>query len=181
VYNKSLFCPPYVTHLKRTALPPSFTWPSPLHFLFPAWWQRVWDLHNRSRVRVMACISCKSLGQSGFYSLTWAHKVHFLRVEVTSNPKKNPHCISFNFWTFSLGFSRFSSDPLLSFTTTAIKKTKEKKLTLIIPLIGQIIHFQAISPMTSVPWGNEHYWAVSMFCLYLDHVVLFILLCFNTV
>jgi hypothetical protein len=42
-----------------------------------AWWQRVWDLHSRSRVRVRACTSCKSLGQPEFYFLTWAHKVRF--------------------------------------------------------------------------------------------------------
>jgi hypothetical protein len=35
-----------------------------------AWWQMIWDLHSRSRVRVRTCISCKSLGQPGFYSLT---------------------------------------------------------------------------------------------------------------
>jgi len=42
-----------------------------------AWQQRVWDLHSRSRVRVRACTSCKSLGQPRFYSLIWAHKVRF--------------------------------------------------------------------------------------------------------
>jgi len=44
-----------------------------------AWWQRVWDLHSRSRVRVKTCTSCKSLGQPGFYSLTWTHKIYFSR------------------------------------------------------------------------------------------------------
>jgi len=53
-----------------------------------AWWQRAWDLHSRSRVRVRACTSCKSLGQLGFYSLTWAHKVRFSGGGVSSNPKK---------------------------------------------------------------------------------------------
>jgi hypothetical protein len=57
-----------------------------------AWWQRVWDLHSRSRVRVRACISCKSLGQPGFYSITWAHKVRFPGSEVFSNPKKKKCC-----------------------------------------------------------------------------------------
>ena len=27
-----------------------------------AWWQRAWDLHNRSRVRVRVCTPCKRLG-----------------------------------------------------------------------------------------------------------------------
>ena len=40
-----------------------------------------------ARVRVRVCTSCKSLGQSGFYSLTWAHKVRFPGGEVSSNPK----------------------------------------------------------------------------------------------
>ena len=40
-----------------------------------------------ARVRVRVCTSCKSLGQSGFYSLTWAHKVRFRGGEVSSNPK----------------------------------------------------------------------------------------------
>ena len=53
-----------------------------------AWWQRVWDLHSRSRVRVRACTSCKILGQPVFYSLTWAHKVRFPGSVVSSNPKK---------------------------------------------------------------------------------------------
>jgi hypothetical protein len=39
------------------------------------------------------CTSCKSLGQPGFYSLTWAHKVRFPRGEVSSNPKKKNYCI----------------------------------------------------------------------------------------
>ena len=52
------------------------------------WWQRVWNLHSRSRVRVSACISCKRLGQPGFYSLTWAHKVRFPGGGVSSNLKK---------------------------------------------------------------------------------------------
>jgi hypothetical protein len=34
------------------------------------------------------CTSCKSLEQPGFYSLTWAHKVRFPGVGVSSNPKK---------------------------------------------------------------------------------------------
>ena len=42
----------------------------------------------RSRVRVRACTSCKSLGQLGFYSLTWIHKMRFPGGEVFSNPKK---------------------------------------------------------------------------------------------
>jgi hypothetical protein len=45
-------------------------------------------MHNRSRVRVRACTSCKSLGQPGFYSLTWAHKVRFSGGGVSSNSKK---------------------------------------------------------------------------------------------
>ena len=52
-----------------------------------AWWQRVWDLHSRSRVRVRACTSCKSLGQPGFYSLIWAHKVRFPEGGVFLNKK----------------------------------------------------------------------------------------------
>ena len=44
--------------------------------------------HSRFRVRVRACTSCKSLGQSGFYSLIWAHKVHFLGVEFSPIQKK---------------------------------------------------------------------------------------------
>jgi len=50
--------------------------------------QRAGDLHSRSRVRVKACTSCKSLEQPEFYSLTWAHKVRFLEGEVSLNPKK---------------------------------------------------------------------------------------------
>jgi len=61
-----------------------------------AWWQRVWDLHSRSRVRVRACISCKSLGQPGFYSLTWAHKVLFPGGEVSLNPKKKIRVINYS-------------------------------------------------------------------------------------
>jgi hypothetical protein len=53
-----------------------------------AWWQRAWDLYNRSRVWVMTCTSCKSLGQPGLYSLIWAHKIRFPGGEVSSNPKK---------------------------------------------------------------------------------------------
>jgi len=53
-----------------------------------ACWQRAWDLHSRSQVRVRACTCCKSLGQPGFYSLTWAHKVRFPGGGVSSNPKK---------------------------------------------------------------------------------------------
>jgi hypothetical protein len=53
-----------------------------------AWWQKAWDLHSRSRVRVRACTSCKSLGQPGFYSLIWAHKMRFPEGGVSSNPKK---------------------------------------------------------------------------------------------
>jgi hypothetical protein len=53
-----------------------------------AWWQRAWDLHSRSRVRVRTYTSCKSLGQLGFYSLTWTHKIHFPESEVSSNSKK---------------------------------------------------------------------------------------------
>jgi len=53
-----------------------------------AWWQRAWDLHSRSRVRVKACTSCKNLGQPGFYSLTWAHKLRFSEIGVSSNKKK---------------------------------------------------------------------------------------------
>ena len=49
--------------------------------------QRAGDLHSRSRVRVKACISYKSLEQSEFYSLTWAHKIRFLEGEVSLNPK----------------------------------------------------------------------------------------------
>jgi len=52
------------------------------------WWQRAWNLHSRSRVRVRACTSYKSLGQPGFYSLIWAYKVRFLGDRVSSNPKK---------------------------------------------------------------------------------------------
>ena len=52
------------------------------------WWKRSWDLYNRSRVWISTCTSCKSLGQSGFYSLTWAYKVRFLKGEVSSNSKK---------------------------------------------------------------------------------------------
>jgi hypothetical protein len=52
------------------------------------WWQRAWDLHSRSWVRVRACTSCKSLRQPGFYSLTWVHKVCFSGGGVFSNPKK---------------------------------------------------------------------------------------------
>jgi len=52
------------------------------------WWQRAWDLHSRSWVRVRACTSCKSLGQPRFYSLTWAHKVRFPGGGVSSNLKK---------------------------------------------------------------------------------------------
>jgi hypothetical protein len=53
-----------------------------------AWWQRTWDLHSRSRVRVRACTSCKSLEQPGFYLLIWAHKMRFPEGGVSSNPKK---------------------------------------------------------------------------------------------
>jgi len=53
-----------------------------------AWWQRAWDLHSRSRVRVRTYTSCKSLGQLEFYSLTWTHKIYFPEGEVSSNPKK---------------------------------------------------------------------------------------------
>jgi hypothetical protein len=53
-----------------------------------AWWQRAWDLYNKSRVLVMTCISCKSLGQPGLYSLIWAHKIRFPGGGVSSNPKK---------------------------------------------------------------------------------------------
>jgi len=53
-----------------------------------AWWQRIWDLHSRSRVRVRVYTSCKSLEQPGFYSLTWAHKVCFSGGGVSSNKKK---------------------------------------------------------------------------------------------
>jgi len=35
-----------------------------------------------------ACTSCKSLGQPGFYSLIWAHKVRFPGGGVSLNPKK---------------------------------------------------------------------------------------------
>jgi hypothetical protein len=57
---------------------------SPGHVM---WWQRAWDLYSRSQVRVRACISCKSLGQLGFNSLIWTHKVRFLKNGVSSNPK----------------------------------------------------------------------------------------------
>jgi hypothetical protein len=50
--------------------------------------QRAGDLHSRSRVRVKACTSCKSLEQPEFYSHTWVHKVRFLEGEVSLNPKK---------------------------------------------------------------------------------------------
>jgi hypothetical protein len=50
-----------------------------------AWWQKAWDLHSRSRVRVRTCTSYKSLGQPRFYSLIWAHKVRFPRGGVSSN------------------------------------------------------------------------------------------------
>ena len=59
-----------------------------------AWWQRAWDLHSRSWVRVRACISCKSMWQPGFYSLIWTHKVRFLEDEVSSNPKKSPRGVA---------------------------------------------------------------------------------------
>jgi len=42
----------------------------------------------RSRVRVRAYTSCKSLGQPRFYSLIWAHKICLLRDKVSSNKKK---------------------------------------------------------------------------------------------
>jgi len=45
-------------------------------------------LYSRSRVRVRTCISCKNLGQPGFYFLTWAHKIYFPESEVSSNKKK---------------------------------------------------------------------------------------------
>jgi hypothetical protein len=54
-----------------------------------AWWQRAWDLHRRSRVRVMTCISYKSLEQPEFYSLTWTHKIRFSGGGVSSNQKQN--------------------------------------------------------------------------------------------
>jgi len=60
-------------------------WISSCNFLV---WQRAWVLHSRSRVRVRAYTSCKSLGQPGFYSLTWAHKVRFPGGGVSSNKKK---------------------------------------------------------------------------------------------
>ena len=41
-----------------------------------------------SRVQIRVYISYKSLGQPGFYSLTWAHKVHFPCSGVSSNLKK---------------------------------------------------------------------------------------------
>ena len=59
-----------------------------------AWWQRAWDLHSRSRVRVRACTSRKSLWQPEFYSLIWTHKVHFLEDGVFSNPKKSSRDIA---------------------------------------------------------------------------------------
>jgi len=43
---------------------------------------------NRSRVRVRTCIFYKNLEQSRFYSLTWVYKIYFLKVRVSSNPKK---------------------------------------------------------------------------------------------
>jgi len=51
------------------------------------WNDLSWDLHRRSRVRVRTCTSCKSLGQPGFYSLTWTHKVYFPENEISSNQK----------------------------------------------------------------------------------------------
>jgi hypothetical protein len=48
------------------------------------------DLRSEQQVSSSSqgVISCKSLGQPGFYSLIWAHKVRFPRGEVSSNPKK---------------------------------------------------------------------------------------------
>jgi hypothetical protein len=68
-----------------------FMWkPLALKFLRGvAWWQRVWDLHSRSRVRVRACTSCKSLGQPGFYSLFG--RMRFPRI------KKKKKLSDFNF------------------------------------------------------------------------------------
>jgi hypothetical protein len=63
-----------------------------------AWWQRAWDVHSRSRVRVRACTSCKSLGQPGFYSLTWTHKVRFPRSGVSLNKKKIFHNMFSTSW-----------------------------------------------------------------------------------
>ena len=45
---------------------------------------RICDGLNRVRV----CISYKRLGQLGFYSFTWTHKVHFPENGVSSNSKK---------------------------------------------------------------------------------------------
>jgi len=54
-----------------------------------AWWQMAWDLHSRSRVRVRTCTSCKSLGQPGFYLLTWAIKYAFRRWSFLELKKKS--------------------------------------------------------------------------------------------
>ena len=50
------------------------------------------DLHSRSRVRARACTFCKSLGQPGFYSLTFAHKIRFLEVWFPRIHKKDNRC-----------------------------------------------------------------------------------------
>jgi len=63
------------------------------------WWQNVWDLHSRSRVRVRACTFCKSLGQSEFYLLTWTYKVRFSRVRFPQIQKKYKITIGYKLCT----------------------------------------------------------------------------------
>ena len=53
------------------------------------------DLHSRSRVRVKACTSCKSLEQPGFYSLTWAYKIRFPGIGFPRIQKKKKKIHSF--------------------------------------------------------------------------------------
>ena len=59
-----------------------------------AWWKRVCDMHNKSRVRARICIIYKSLGQLEFYSFTWIHKVRFPESGVSSSLKKRNNVIS---------------------------------------------------------------------------------------
>jgi hypothetical protein len=68
----------------------------------------VWNLPSRSRVRVMTCISCKSLRRLGFYSLTWTYKIHFSKIKFLQIQKKvyeNIECMATNWIYFFFGIS----------------------------------------------------------------------------
>lgn len=58
------------------------------------WWQKICDLHRKSRIRVKIYTPYKNPGHLGFYLLIWTHKICFLEDGVFSHPKKSFPMIS---------------------------------------------------------------------------------------